>query len=90
MNPSLYPTRAALAAAVTHSLKNDPLADFRRDLDKALESADHLMAGHFMGRYWAERAAAPLRDLGCAFEIERISDAEPRFRVIWAGALQTA
>lgn len=81
-----YPTRRALAAAVNHSLKTDSLRDFRRDLDKALEEADRIMTGHFLGRYWAERAIADLTAIGCDLRLELIHDTQPLFRVVWAGA----
>ena len=83
-----FPTRASLHAAVTHSLKNDLSRDFRRDLDKALETADSLTnpAGHFLGRYWAERAIADLVAIGCDLTVERIHESQPHYRVIWKGA----
>ena len=78
-----YPNRAALSAAVTESLRNDSLSHFRRDLDKALETTDRLMIGHFMGRYWAERAIADLVALGCNLTLERIDRDSPLYRVVW-------
>ena len=81
-----YPTRAALSAAVTHSLRHDSLSHFRRDLDKALETTDRLMVGHFMGRYWAERAIADLVAFGCDLTVERIDREAPLFRIVWGKA----
>ena len=82
-----YPNRAALSAAVTHSLRHDSHRDFRRDLDKALEAVDLLTGpGYFEGRYWAERAIADLVAFGCDLTVERIDREAPLFRIVWGKA----
>ena len=82
-----YLTRQQLHAEVTRSLKQDSLADFRRDLDKALETADRITApsSTFIGWYWADRAIQPLRELGIHLEIIRVSEIEPRYQITWPG-----
>lgn len=83
--PTTYPSRRDLSAAVNHSLRNDSPKDFRRDLDKALESSDRLTGGgHFMGRYWAERAIADLVAIGCGLQLRKVHDTQPLYRVEWS------
>ena len=80
----IYTSRKELSDAVNHSLKNDSLKDFRRDLDKALAESDRITgSGYFMGRFWAEQAIKNLVDIGCRFELELVHDTKPFYSIRW-------
>ena len=81
----IYNSRKSLQDAVWHSLRNDEIKDFRRDLDKALEEADRITGiGHFEGKYWAERAISGLVALGCSLVLVHVHDSKPFYSVKWA------